>query len=150
MADESFLDLLRAAAAGAAAAETALRARFSQEIRGLERARVFASRRLALVTALAQTIEGAQDEAEAFAAGERALAGETGLCRANSVHGEHLDAFRPVIDAIDSVLNCEDEVAPASVLEALAAFERDYAARMGSEFLELYDVYRPETPVVDF
>lgn len=149
-ATPSFLDLIRAEAARCDAAEAECRARFAEELRTLERARVFANRRAALLGALAAAVEGAEDDAAAYAAGERALEEETTLSRAYEAHHPHIEAFRPVIDAIDTLLNCEDEATQQSVLDALAAYEADYKSRTGNDFLALYDVYRPETPVVDF
>jgi hypothetical protein len=149
-APPTFLDLIRAEAAHCDAAEAECRARFADELRGLERARIFANRRAALAGALAAAIEGAGDDAAAYAAGERVLEEETGLTRASEAHAPLIDAFRPVIDAIDTLLNCEDEASQESVPEALAAYEAMYKTRTGGEFLALYDVYRPETPVVDF
>lgn len=146
----TFLDLLRADATEAQAAELACRTRFAQEVEALERARVFAHRRIALAQALAHAIEGAEDDAAAWAAGERVLAEEVNLLRGTEAHEPLIDAFRPVIDAIDTLLNCEDEATQDSVLAALMTFEAHYKTVTGHEFLALYDVYRPETPVVDF
>ncbi|MCA0404629.1 MAG: hypothetical protein LCH39_00555 [Proteobacteria bacterium] len=149
-APPTFLDLIRAEAARCDAAEAECRARFAEELRALERARIFANRRAALLAALASAIEGAPDDAAAYAAGERVLEEETGLTRASEAHGPLIDAFRPVIDAIDTLLNCEDEATQGSVLKALATYEAKHKTRTGNDFLALYDVYRPETPVVDF
>ena len=146
----SALDLFRAAASEADGAEAALRARYTEELKGLERARVFANRRLALMMALCAHVEGAKDDASAYAAGEKALEEEMGLTRTSEAHVPLIDAFRPVIDLIDTLLNCEDEAAPQSVVEALSAYEARYTALTGQAFFALYDVYRSETPVVDF
>jgi hypothetical protein len=146
----SALDLFRAAASEADGAETALRARYAEDLKAVERARVFANRRLALMMALCSGVQGAQDDASAYAAGEKVLQEEMGLSRTSAAHVPLIDAFRPVIDLLDTLLNCEDEAAPQSAVEALGAYEVQYRSLTGQEFFALYDVYRSETPVVDF
>lgn len=147
---ETFLSRLADDAAAGDRAEAELRREFGERLAQVERERVFANRRLHLMRCLAAAVEGAEDDAAALAAGDRVIEAEFGLSRASEAHGVIMDRFRPVADAVDTLLNCEAEPDHAAVLGALASFEQWYEAHTGKPFLALYDVYRAQTPVVDF
>lgn len=147
---ETYLTRSAAAAREAELAETDFRRRYTEELAAFEKKRINAFRRNTLLKALSSAIEGAEDEKAAFAAGERVLTEEFGLEASNEAHKPILEAFRPVSDAIDTILNCEDEPDHEAVLTALETFEKWYEARSGTPFMALYDSYSPETPVVDF
>ncbi len=147
---ETYLTRIAVAAREAENAEAEFRKSYTERLGALERARVFAHRRHALLKALSSAIEGADDLDAAFRAGELVLEQEFGLSSSSEAHKAILLAFRPVSDEIDTILNCEDEPDHSSVISALEEFERWYEAHTGSQFMALYDVYVQATPVVDF
>jgi hypothetical protein len=149
MAD-TFIQRLEASAAAAEREEAEFRASYRDRLEQLERQRSFAHRRAAFARKLAASVDGAEDEAAAMAAGNRLLFEEFGLSEANPAHRPIVAEFSKVADEADTALNCEGEADHAAVLAALAAFEAWYEARTGIAFYALYDVYMPQTPVVDF
>jgi hypothetical protein len=150
--DDDILLHLGTAAAEASLAEDEYRRNHAERLRVLERSRVFAYRRLNLVRDLVAAVRGTEDGDAAVAAAETVLSREFGLGRGSEAHRAVLDRFVPVIEALDLAVNGdeEDRVGIDTVLKALADFEAWYEARGGSPFLALYDVYVPQTPVVDF
>lgn len=147
---DTYLARLNAAAEAAGRAEDDFRKSYASQLQALERARVFANRRFNLVRELSRAIEGADDGPAAIKAGERILAENFSLSGSNPAHTEILAAFARVSDEIDTALNCEGEPQPDVVLQSFAEFEQWYEARTGTPFMALYDVYVPQTPVVDF
>jgi hypothetical protein len=147
---DTFLTLLKAETVAAEAAEGEFRRSYYEQLQALERARSFAHRRLHFAEKLTAAIDGAEDDAQAIAAGARLLAEEFGLEAANPAHQPVFEAFRAVSDAVDTVLNCEGEPNPALVRDALKTFETWYETRSGQPLFALYDVYVQQTPVVDF
>lgn len=143
---------LETAAADASRAEDDYRLSHAERLRLLERERTFAYRRLNLVRDLVAAVRGTEDGDAAVAAAEALLAREFGLGRSSEAHRAVLDRFARVVEALDLCVNGdpEEKVDIDAVLKALADFEAWYEARGGSPFLALYDVYVPQTPVVDF
>ena len=147
---ETYLTRLAGAASDSDRAEADLRREFGERLAVVERERVFANRRLHLMRALSAAVEGADDDAAAHAASDRVLNEEFGLGRGSEAHAAIMDRFRIVADTVDELLNCEGEPDHAGVIAALASFESWYEGHTGKPFMALYDVYRTQTPVVDF
>lgn len=147
---DTYLSRFAADAAEAEREENEFRRGYAARLATLERTRVFANRRHALVKALSAAIEGAEDAAAALKASERVLEQEFGLSPDSPAHQPILASFGSVADEIDKILNREDEPDHGRVVAAISEFERWYQERTGSPFMALYDVYVQATPVVDF
>lgn len=147
---ETFLTRLAHAASVADKAESDFRESYAVRLAALERDRVLANRRHHFMRTLAAAVEGADDQAGAIGAGARVLAEEIGLDPSNDGHRAVVERFALVSDAVDTLLNCEGEPDHGAVIAELETFEAWYLARTGQPFFALYDVYTPQTPVVDY
>jgi hypothetical protein len=155
VAPETYLSLFSGAARQAEQAEAAFRRGYAAELQRLERERAFAHRRFGLMQAIGRSLEEITESAEGRATVHRVLAREFGLDAAREAHRPILEAFDTVSDAILASMKTGDTadgtlIDPAAVPIALAAFEAWYLSRTGTPFMALYDVYVPETPVVDW
>jgi hypothetical protein len=151
MLPASFLDTLKAAADGAAAAENAFRRDAAERIKTLERERVFAFRRLNLMCSIAERVRVAEDSELAVASSVAMLRARLGWAGDSEAHSAVLSRFAPVAEAVFARLASPDEEAPnADVIKSLAEFERWYAESHATSFWVLFDQYVTETPVVDF
>jgi len=147
----SFLDALKTAADGAAAAESEFRRHAADRIKALERERAFAFRRLNLMRALADAVASAESEEIAVANGLAVLRARLGWSSDSDARSEVLSRFAPVAAAVFAYLAPPDEETPAAdVGGALQEFEAWYAAMRGTSFWTLFEQYVAETPVVDF
>ena len=150
--DDDILRHLETAAAGASRAEDDYRRSHADRLKLLERDRVFAYRRLNLVRDLIGAIRGAEDGDAAVSAAEALLRREFGLSREREAHATVLERFVPVTEALDLMVNGDEEERVGSdvAAKALATFEAWYEAHSGTPFLALFDIYVTQTPVVDF
>ena len=165
------LDMLNAAADGAAAAETAFRREVHDRIAALDRERTFAFRRLNLMRAVADAIGDAESEDVAVASALAILRVKLDWSGDSEARSAVLTRFGPVAQAmfvhlapdlklrahsdakpVPTLAECAQsaEIPAADVMAALAAFEAWYAESRGTPFWVLFDRYIPETPVVDF
>lgn len=147
---ETFLATLDQGAKSAKAEEAEFRASYATRVAQLERTRVLAFRRLHLMRAVTQAIEGADNEEEALARAKAACIEALNLDRRMEKHMAVAARFTPVAEAIDEAVNCEGEPDHQAVLTALTAFETWYEGETGQSVYAILDVYVPETPVVDF
>lgn len=144
---------LGAAADAAASAEDAYRRDFARRVAELAEARAFAFRRANLVRALAEAIDGTQDEPAASAHGLAILRTRLGWSSDSEARTEILAHFAPVCAAMFRAMSvppaeaAEERTDPAT---ALAAFEDWYRQARGSAFWILFENVIPETPLVDF
>lgn len=139
-----------AAAKTAQTAETAARKKASEEIARVERARVFAFRRIRLVRLLASAAAGAATAEEAMAAQRQVLCAEFGWTSESAAHREILAGIDPVAETVWHCACGEGTQDSAAVTERLARFEQWFEAARGKPFYSLFDQYVPEVPVVDF
>lgn len=147
---DDFIRGLEQTAHAANVAEEAFRADVARRIRELEQERAFAFRRLNLLRALSPAILAAKDQEEAEAHGAAALLRELGWSSASESQREVAERFAPVITAIWQTGRSEDEKADAApVADALAAFEKWFAANRNGPFLSLMEVEIQELPLVE-
>ena len=172
------LDALEATARQAAVDESALREGFAREIARLEVARRRAYRRFNFLSALVAADAEAEDREASRAVQLRAAADQLEWEDGDPRLPEMLAAFEALADAVydernlETVEAAEAEAQPETetdpqtmpvayedtpavaretgLLLALAAFEAQYEALGGRPFVELFDRYMPETPLVDF
>lgn len=169
------LDALESIARETAIAESDLRENFAREIKRLETERARAYRRFNFLAALISADAGAPDRETSRDAQRRAAAEELDWDEIDESRAELLAAMEPLADAVhDERLLSAQEQAPAieaegvhlvsdgeqsvspgvdraaALLFALSAFEAQVEALRGKPFAELFDRYRPETPLVDF
>ena len=147
----SFLDTLKAAADGAATAETEFRRQAADRTKTLERERAFAFRRLNLMRAVAEAVAAAESEEIAVAGSLALLRSRLGWSSDSDARSEVLSRFSPVAGAVFACLAPPDEETPApDVTGVLGEFEAWYAATRATPFWALFEQYVSETPVVDF
>lgn len=149
---------LGAAAEAAASAEDAYRRDFARRVAALAEARAFAFRRANLVRALADAIDGTQDEPAALSHGLAVLRTRLGWSSDSEARAEILAHFAPVCAAMFGAAAppAPEAARPGPGPEApdpaaaLAAFESWYRQARGSAFWVLFENVIPETPLVDF
>jgi hypothetical protein len=139
-----------AAAKTAQAAEAAARKKAAEEIARVERARVFAFRRIRLVRLLAGVAAGAATAEAAIAAQRQVLCAEFGWTSESAAHREILAELDPVAETIWHCACGEGAQDSRTVTERLARFEQWFEGARGKPFYSLFDQYVPEVPVVDF
>lgn len=163
---DAWMAELGTATAAAEAAEKAHREEAARRTAELERERTFAHRRANLVRAVAGAVAGAPDRGTAVAHGLAMFRARLGWTAGREAHDEIVERFAPVCLALRAACGAdaaaaeegepEDggeaaEEAPApDPAEALADFERWYEEARGSPFWLLFQVYMPETPLVDW
>jgi len=149
----SFLDALKSEADRASAAESAFHRELTQRIRALEQERAFAFRRLNLMQSIAGAVAVTEDQAVAVANSLALLRTELGWDEDGDSRSTVLSRFVPVAEAVFVDLTPPNEAhAPspdAAVINALAEFERWYAATYPTSFWALFDRYIPEMPLVE-
>src|SRR5258708_36738766 len=141
----------QAAAQAAEDAEKSFRASLHPRLEALEQARVFAYRRMNLVSDMVR--EAARHDARdvAVMAIIAFIAVEFALERGRDRHETILTRLGPVADAVASATHLppnEDEARP-DVAAELAAFEAWYRAETGAYFLARADIAVPENPLFD-
>jgi hypothetical protein len=147
----SFLGTLKAAAEGAAIAETEFRRQAADRTKALERERAFAFRRLNLMRAVAEAVAAAESEEIAVAASLALLRSRLGWSSDSDARSEVLSRFSPVAAAVFACLAPLDgETSAPDVTRVLEEFEAWYAATRATPFWALFEQYVAETPVVDF
>src|SRR5260221_13888460 len=157
MPPPSFLDTLKQAADRATAAESDFRREIAERTKALEGERSFAFRRLNLMRAIAEIVAGAEGEEIAVAGATAVLRAKLGWTSDSEARDAVMSRFAPVAQAMFASLSPE-RAAPAAgeerldtdVIKALADFEAWYSESHPGPFWSLFDVYMPETPVVDF
>jgi hypothetical protein len=153
MPGPSFLDVLKKAADNATAAEDQFRREVAQRAKALETERAFAFRRLNLMRAVADVVSGAESEEVAVAGATAVLRAKLGWANDSEARAEVISRFALVAQEMFASLSSEapkpGEEAP-DVIEALGDFERWYAQTHPAPFWTLFEIYLPETPVVDF
>jgi hypothetical protein len=145
-----FLQALEAAANGSAAAETAFRREAADRIKGLERARSFAYRRVNLMRPIADAVTRAESEEMAVAAGLAILRAKLGWASDSEARSAILVRFTPLIQGIFADQNPKPDQPASDILSRLAEFEAWYEAEHRKSFWDLFDQPMPETPLVDF
>lgn len=154
--DADFITDLEGSAIAAQREEISFRQNIAAEIAKRERARAFAFRRLDLARTMAEAANGADNADEAIARQIAALKRELDWHSDTDARTRVLDAWRPVAEAVWSVVGSDDaaEGAPAparaAVPQALAAFESWYESEHGKPFLDMFEVVIEEMPVVEF
>ena len=151
----SFLDALKSEADRASAAESAFHRELTQRIKVLEQERAFAFRRLNLMQSIAGAVATTEDQAIAVANSQALLRSELGWDEISNSRSAILSRFAPVAGAVFANLtppSSDEGHAPspdAEVINALADFERWYAASHPTPFWALFDRYVPEMPLVE-
>lgn len=147
---EPLLEMLEAAASGAAAAETAFRREAAERIKSLERERSFAFRRLNLMRAVMDAVTRAESE-------ELAVAGSLAILRArldwssdSEARSVVLTRFAPVVQGMFAALRPRPDSLAIDVLALLIEFEAWYEAAHRTSFWSLFEQPVPEMPLVDF
>jgi hypothetical protein len=151
----SFLQTLKSAADNASAAEGTFHREVTERIKKLEQERAFAFRRLNLMQSIAGAVATTEDQAVAVANSLALLRSELGWDEISDSRSAILSRFAPVAGAVFANLtppNGDAGHAPspdAEVINALADFERWYAASYPTPFWALFDRYVPEMPLVE-
>jgi hypothetical protein len=148
----AYLDTLQLAAERSTAAEDEFRNQIAGRIKELERQRSFAFRRLNLMKEIAVVVAGAESEEIAVAAATAVLRAKLGWASDSDARMAVVSGFAPVAQAMFASLapaESADEEMP-DVIETLGKFESWYAATHPNPFWVLFEIYMPETPVVDF
>lgn len=147
---QAFLADLKAAAITANEAEGALRKRMAEEVARLERERVFAYRRLNLMSEVAAAVRPAEDEVAAIACGTGVLRVELGWETDSEARSATLAQFATVVRALFEGLDVPEQKAPASEgAEALRAFEAWYESAYRRPFWALFDQDSADLPLVE-
>lgn len=150
---------LDAAAHAASVAEERYRSEAAERVKGLERARAFAFRRLNLVREVARAMTGAKDEAEALQSGSAAFLREVNWTGGSESQREVVERFKPILAALWRMSG--EDAAPAGdiadigkdlskdLARDLADFEAWFAANRHGSFLSLMDGEVLELPLVE-
>lgn len=146
------LNALMAEARQAEAAEAAYRKEAAREIDRLALARSHAYRRYHTMRMLSEAAGQCASTEEACSMQWAALCTRLNWEDDESEARKSIkEALQPVFLAVDCQYRpVEDDAAPPDPVGAIKAFEAWYEARMGRPFWHVFDVYTPETPVVDF
>jgi hypothetical protein len=142
-----FLEALKCAADQASDAEESFRREIAARMKGLERERAFAWRRLNLMRGIDEVIAPTANEEDAVAAADAALRLKLGWGNDSPARSEVLSRFAAVSRA---VFANRGERAEIDVVATLASFEEWYRDTHPGPFWALFDYEMPETPVVDF
>jgi hypothetical protein len=142
-----FLKALQCAADQASDAEESFRREIAAQMKGLERERAFAWRRLNLLRDIDEAIAPAVKENDAVAAANAALRLKLGWADDSPARSEVLSRFAAVSRAVFANRGEEAEV---DVVATLAGFEKWYSDTHPGPFWVLFDYEMPETPIVDF
>ena len=149
----SFLDALKSEADRASGVESAFHRELTQRIKALEQERAFAFRRLNLMQSIAQAVATTEEPAVAVANSLALLRTELGWDEDSESRSAVLSRFAPVAEAVFvNLIPPNEGHAPspdAAVINALAEFERWYAATYPTPFWALFDRYVPEMPLVE-
>jgi hypothetical protein len=145
-----FLEMLEAAAKGAAAAETAYRREAAERIKLLERERSFAFRRVNLMRPIADAVARAESEEMAVAGSQAVLRAKLGWSSDSEARSAVLTQFVPVVQGMFANLHPQPGTPPADILALLREFEAWYETTHRKSFWDLFDQPIPETPLVDF
>lgn len=153
---DGYFEELNSAARDANVAEELYRKDALARIKQLELERAFAFRRLNLIKAVASSMTGAKDDAEATARASAAFLGEIGWTGASEMQREVLGRFLPVITALrDATREPADpgdaprEADKPLIKQELAAFEKWYAEKRNAPFLSLMEQEVLELPLVE-
>lgn len=154
---------LQADCTEAEAAERQVRASVEAQIREAERARTFAWRRLSALSDMARV---AAMESDRDLAVERQLEAlfrdigwiEHGLAELGDGARPLLQWLRPIAETLHAEAHPQvpEDGGPAErpviadPIAAFRAFEAWYEAERGEPFLQVFDRYRPPTPLVEF
>ncbi len=149
MALQALINRLDAAACSASAAEETCRHEAAERIKGLERARIFAFRRLNLVKSIASAMNGAKDRDEAMAWGASAFLREVNWTGASESQRDVLGRFEHITDAIWRMHQGESEAGNKELEHELAAFEKWFEENRNGAFLSLMDGEVLELPLVE-
>lgn len=147
---EDVIERLTEAANAARLAEDAYRREAAVRIDALARERTFAFRRLNLVRRLFTAVEGQEEPEGRAAAARAALRAAIGWAEEDERRRVILDRFQPILDRIAGVPAEDETLAEAPLPDLIRAFESWFEQETGNPFYALFDVYVPETPVVDF
>lgn len=155
---------LQAECTAAEAAERAVRARVEDQLREAERVRAFAWRRLGALADMARI--AALEPDRALSVDRQLLAlfreigwVESGLDELGEGARPLLDWLRPIAEALhaachpapaDGDTGPVDPPAVSDPIAAFRAFEAWYEAERGQPFLQVFERYVPQTPVVEF
>jgi hypothetical protein len=142
-----FLEALKCAADRASDAEESFRREIAARMKGLERERAFAWRRLNIMRGIDEVITPAANEDDAVAVADAALRLKLGWGDDSPARSEVMSRFAVVTRAVFAHRDEESEV---DVVAALASFEEWYRDTHPGPFWALFDYEMPETPVVDF
>lgn len=147
----TYLSSLQEAAESAEAAERAFRAEAEARTKALASARAEAFRRVNFLKPLAEIIAGAESPEVAVANAQAYLRNRLGWEEMTPAREDVLTHFAPVGLAIHRALadGATSEDMPDAP-GAMAAFEAWYAETRETPFWHLFEVYMPETPLVDF
>jgi hypothetical protein len=141
---------LDAAAHAASVAEESYRSEAAERVKGLERARAFAFRRLNLVREVARAMTGAKDEAEALQSGAAAFLREVNWTGGSESQREVIERFKPILAALWRMSGEEAPTGDApDIGKDLADFETWFAANRAGSFLSLMDGEVLELPLVE-
>src|SRR5882757_4591736 len=125
----SYLDALKLSADQSALAENEFRSQIATRIKGLEKQRAFAFRRLNLMKEVSGVIANAESEEIAVAVATAVLRAKLGWADDSEARMAVVSSFAPVAQAMFASLappESEGEPRP-NVLETLAGFETWYA-----------------------
>ena len=147
----SFLAGLQAAADEAASAEAEFRRDAQRRLATLETERAFAFRRLNLMRAIADAVEGAESEEIAVAKALAMLRAKLGWQSDSEARDETVSRFAAVARAVHAGAPAREAGTPGpDAQRPLADFEAWYAETRGTPFWVLFERDIPETPLVDF
>lgn len=161
---DTLIARLQADCTAAEVAERAVRASVEARLKEVERARVFAWRRLSALSDMARIAALEPDRAAAV---ERQLVAlfreigwiEAGLEELGDGARPLLDWLRPIAEALHAGAHpaepgaggeAVDSPPVADPIAAFRAFEAWYEAERGEPFLQVYERYVPPTPLVEF
>jgi hypothetical protein len=151
---QSFITKLNDAARGASVAEETFRREAAERIATLERARMFAFRRLNLVKAIVAAMASAEDQPAAIAQATSAFLRELNWNAASESQRQVVEQFLPVANAIwDARQTGEAEdgkpEAAVAIEKELATFEQWFERNRHGPFLSLMDGEPLELPLVE-
>ncbi len=150
------LNALMAEARQAEAAEEAYRKQAAREIERLSLARAHAYRRYHTMRMLTEAASQCATTEEACAMQWAALCNRLSWEDDESETRRSIkEALQPVFRAVDCQFRplregTEKGAELPDPVHSIKTFEAWYEARMGRSFWHVFDVYAPETPVVDF
>jgi hypothetical protein len=149
--EHPFLTALSAATKACEEAEAEFRRAMNEKVAELAQARAFAHRRLNVMRALVETVQGNADRDAAVDRAVYLLRDRLGWREDSPARNEVLAKYRDVTIAAHAMFHPEEGDNNLPELgEALATFEDWYLEARDKPFWVLFEHYMPETQLVDF